>query len=98
MKGKIKPCHPCSMGKATNKTFKSHFDGAKYAGEIVQSDLGGPFPKSHSGSNFSFFFINQFSRFCHVVGHNFKSNEVDAIGQFNLPLPQVQNYFKTSVE
>lgn len=35
MKGEIKNCHPCATGKPTKKSFKSHFDDAKYADEMV---------------------------------------------------------------
>lgn len=43
-KGDIDPCRACSLGKATNITFKSHFDKTEQPDEVVHSDVADPRP------------------------------------------------------
>lgn len=58
LKGKLPVCHPCRLGKATLKPFKSHFGRASYAGEVVHSDLSGPLPLSMDGSKYACTFMD----------------------------------------
>ena len=83
IRGKLKVCHPCRLGKAKKKSFASQFEPATYAGEIVHSDLAGPIPKSHHGLKYLITFMDQFSRFTHAVGTENKSDASDVYRAYN---------------
>lgn len=95
--GNLSPCHPCSLGKATKKSFNSNFKPAMYAGEVVHSDLAGPFPVSMDGAQYSCTFLDQYSRFTHVVGIQKKSDAVEASEDYK-ELSHVKKYFPKGVE
>ena len=97
LKGKLKSCHPCQLGKAKRKSFKSHFKPAKYPGEIVHSDLAGPLPMSMDGALYACTFMDQYSRFTHAAGLRSKSDAVEATESYKV-LEHVKKYFPKGVE
>ncbi len=97
LKGRLKPCHPCEMGKATKKRFKSHFEKAEFPGEVVHTDLAGPMPRSMEGSVYICTFTDQYSRFTHVAGIQSKSDASVAAKQYK-EIGHVQKYFKEGVK
>ncbi len=76
--GEMIPCHPCALGKASKRPFKSKFQDATVPGEIVHSDLAGPLPKSHTGSKYMITFTDQATRYINVVCTSAKSDTSDA--------------------
>lgn len=76
--GELAPCHPCHLGKAKRKSFSSSFDPAKSPGEVSHSDLAGKQPKSINGRSYLITFVDQYSRFCHVMGLRAKREAPEA--------------------
>eukprot|EP00171_Calliarthron_tuberculosum_P022539 IDg22539t1 len=97
LKGEMDPCHACLLGKATKKSFKSHFEEAEQPGEVVHSDLAGPLPISLDGAVYACTFTDQFSRFSHVAGLKTKSDTFDAIEQYKT-LSHVTKYYPNGVQ
>eukprot|EP00171_Calliarthron_tuberculosum_P019463 IDg19463t1 len=93
MTGNLPSCHPCQLGKATKKPFKSHFEPANYAGEIVHTDLMGPLPPAMNGTKYVCTFTDQYSRYSHVVGLHSKGEAMQAIEEYK-QLIYVKKYFK----
>jgi hypothetical protein len=56
-------CIDCNSGKQTRRPFKGSMDKATKAGEIIHSDVVGPFPDSYSGARYFVTFIDEWSRF-----------------------------------
>lgn len=77
-KGKLKPCHPCALGKAHKQPFKSFFSPAKLPGEVVHSDLSGPLPTSTTGANYLCTFVDQATRHISVATFAKKSDAENA--------------------
>lgn len=79
MNGDRQVCRPCRLGKAHRKSFKSSFEAADMAGEIVHSDLAGKIPKSIHGRRYLITFIDQYSLFTHVMGLRTKGEGPNAV-------------------
>eukprot|EP00171_Calliarthron_tuberculosum_P004578 IDg4578t1 len=97
LKGDLKVCHPCRLGKATKKSFNSKFKETEYAGEVVHSDLAGPMPVSMDGAQYACTFTDQYSRFSYVTGLCNKSDVLEATESYK-QLEHVQKYFKKGIE
>lgn len=89
-------CHPCLLGKGTHKTFDSTMKSTTYAGEIVHSDLAGPLPKSHDGRRYFITFVDQFTRYSHVMGLTAKNEAVEAVKLYK-ETTHVKRYFKRGI-
>lgn len=96
MIGEQPSCHPCKLGKATKKQFKSRFEPANYSGEIVHTDLMGPLPPAMNGTKYVCTFTDQYSRYSHVVGLQSKDEAVQAIEEYK-QLGHVKKYFKNGI-
>lgn len=57
VRGSLDACHPCRLGKAHRQSFKSSFEPAKQAGEVVHSDLAGSLPKRSHGLKYIITFV-----------------------------------------
>jgi hypothetical protein len=56
-------CIDCNSGKQTRQPFKGSMDKATKAGQIIHSDVAGPFPDSLSGARYFVTFIDEWSRY-----------------------------------
>lgn len=95
--GELLSCHPCLLGKGTKNKFNSNFDKAKYAGEIVYSDLAGKMPTNTYGYKYFISFIDHFTRFTHVTAIKRKSNTNSAFEQYKKET-HVLKYFKNGAD
>lgn len=97
LEGNLTSCHPCLLGKAKHSSFDSHFEPAEYPGKVVHSDLCGPLPKSLDGRKYFVTFMDQNTRFTHVMGLTAKS-EVEEAYELYSRTPIVEKYFKQGIE
>ena len=97
IKGRAKKCHPCKLGKARKKSFRSHFKPTTFPGEVVHSDLAGPIPKSLDGRQYFITFVDQHTRFTHVMGLTAKCEAQEAF-DFYQEAPLVNKHFPKGVE
>ncbi len=96
MKGNLKSCHPCHLGKAKRKTFDSHFKGTTGPGEVVHSDVAGPMPTSHYGNKYFVTFTDQFSRFTHAVSIPRKADVPDVYEMYK-ETSEVRKFFPNGI-
>ena len=96
LQGNTKPCHPCKLGKATKKSFKSNFKPVQFPGEVVHPDLVGPLPVSLDGAVYVCTFIDRYSRYTHAVGIAKKSDVPEMFEDFKTH-EHVKKYFKNGV-
>jgi hypothetical protein len=69
-------CEPCILGKMTRRPFKQSRTLAKAPGELIVSDLMGPFPiEAIGGYRYFVTYTDQFSRFCTVALLRLKSEQ-----------------------
>jgi len=78
IKGKMRSCHPCALGKSTKKPFKSTFKSTNTPGEIIHSDLDGPLPSGTYGSKYLCTFIDQATRHMTIATFRNKSDAAQA--------------------
>lgn len=95
--GNMQKCHPCALGKATKKSFDSHFEDVHHAGEIVHSDIAGKLPTSIEGNEYFCVFVDPFSRIVHVKGLPSKDKTQEAFELYKTD-SLMQKYFKNGVE
>lgn len=86
---------PVSFGKGHSKVFQRN--PVKYPGEVVHSDLTGPFPLSLDGAKHACTFMDQFSRFTHSTGLAAKSDALEATEVYK-QVSHVQKFFPKGVE
>lgn len=94
---KVEPCHACQLGKAKEKSFDFSFETTKYHGEVVLSNLCGKLPNSIDGSRYFYTFIDQHTRFMHIVGLRKKNEKAEVFEQYKV-LSHVKKYFGSGVE
>ena len=97
VKGKLEICAPCRLGKATKKSFDSHFEPANYPGEVVHSDLAGPIHKSIHGRTYFITFVDQHTRYTHVMGLTAKSEASEAFDMYQQSF-HVKKYYPKGIE
>jgi transposase InsO family protein len=76
-------CEPCIFGKMTRRPFKLRDTVSRSPGELIVSDLMGPFPTECVGG-YKYFvtFTDRFSRFCTVALLRRKNEQFDQWKQF----------------
>lgn len=89
--------HPCHLGKAKRKSFDSSFKSTKYSGEVGHSDLCKNLPVILHGQKNFCSFVDQYSRYMHVVGISEKSDTNKCIENYKT-LGHLRKYFKKVVE
>lgn len=72
-------CDACQLAKATRQPFDGHMVDASIVGEIIYSDVTGPFKHSFDGHRYAITFTDAHSRYTWVL---------------NTPRKAVQNYIK----
>lgn len=79
------------------KSFDSAFQPSSYSREIVHSDLYGKLRTSTHGSKYFCAFIDQHSRYTHVVGIKEKGHTGNVVEQYK-KFDHVGKYFKNGLE
>ena len=97
IKGNLQPCTPCKLGKAKKKSFSSHFEATSYPGEIVHSDISGPHPLSLDDRKYFVTFMDQHTRFVHVMGLEAKSEVAESFELYK-KCGFVKKYFPRGVQ
>lgn len=97
VEGDLQECRPCHLGKAKRKSFRSEFEKTEVPGEIVHSDLAGRLLKSIDGCEYIITFLDQYSRFTHVMGLKSKGEAPKALELYKDSII-VQKYFPKGCE
>lgn len=71
-------CDACELAKATKLPFRGKMEDASFIGQIVYSDVTGPFRTSYDGFRYCITFTDSFSRYLWII---------------NAPTKEVKNYF-----
>ncbi len=93
-------CEPCVLGKMTRRPFFSSSTVSKAPGDLIVSDLNGPF-RSASYGGFEYFvtYMDHCTRYCYVIPLKRKSDQFQTLkdfislfsNQFNCKIKQFQS-------
>ena len=86
-------CEPCEKGKAHMQPYTGSMERAKKPGEIVYSDVAGPYAIGRGGERYFITFLDDYSRYLWVMTTRTKK----VSDYFQTFLNEVHSHFNTSV-
>jgi transposase InsO family protein len=89
------PCQDCIAGKQHRHPFPGAFSVATEPCDVIQSDVVGPLPPSHSGFCYLVTFIDEFTRYVTIFAMVHKS---DVLRCFQLFLREFERRHSTTVK
>ena len=92
-----KVCHSCLEGKQTRSNFRGSLNEAEKAGEVIFTDLAGPFHQTKEGYRYFVTFIDSFSRYVVVRLLRNKSDTLVECTQFHKRFERQNNCLTKAV-
>jgi hypothetical protein len=69
------PCEACAKGGAKKHPFSAADTNYTHFGQVISSDLVGPFPTSANGYNYAICFVDRYTHYCAIYFLKSKSGE-----------------------